>query len=386
MEVWHQVLQQLINGISLGSIYALIALGYTMIYGIIKLINFAHGDIYMVGAYIGFFAITQAHLSVVPALLISLVVTGFLGMLVERLAYKPLRQAAHRLLDVFVGTTIATVVNVIRLPRSKRRDLCFFVRTRDLVPDRFSHISPTALFQLNYLYNDGAKICLMSEHAPAFFMLQMSGIRLSVPQIVMDGAAIYDANENRYLQVETIAPEDSAPVRARLEALGISYFTYTIHNDKTCIFHSGALREEEKLVYERMRSSPYRSYLEGEIYEAEEIVYFKVIATEKEIGEIEYSLRGVMPKGRMRRVVRPQAGREDLAALYIYAHTATMEQAGKRLMEMLRQDDETLKAVPVRLRGGYRSERDAIHLLHLVANAYEPVLLFGKRQDGEIVG
>ena len=93
MEVWRQVLQQLINGISLGSIYALIALGYTMIYGIIKLINFAHGDIYMVGAYIGFFAITQAHLSVVPALLISLVVTGFLGMLVERLAYKPLRHA-----------------------------------------------------------------------------------------------------------------------------------------------------------------------------------------------------------------------------------------------------------------------------------------------------
>ena len=92
-EVWHQVLQQLINGISLGSIYALIALGYTMIYGIIKLINFAHGDIYMVGAYIGFFAITQAHLSVVPALLISLVVTGFLGMLVERLAYTPLRHA-----------------------------------------------------------------------------------------------------------------------------------------------------------------------------------------------------------------------------------------------------------------------------------------------------
>ncbi|MDD6383595.1 branched-chain amino acid ABC transporter permease [Mitsuokella sp.] len=93
MEVLHQVLQQLINGISLGSIYALIALGYTMIYGIIKLINFAHGDIYMVGAYIGFFAITQVHLPIVPSLLISLVVTGALGMLVERLAYKPLRHA-----------------------------------------------------------------------------------------------------------------------------------------------------------------------------------------------------------------------------------------------------------------------------------------------------
>ena len=93
MEMGHQVLQQLVNGVSLGSIYALIALGYTMIYGIIKLINFAHGDIYMVGAYIGFFAITQAGLSIVPALLVSLVTTALLGMLVEKLAYKPLRHA-----------------------------------------------------------------------------------------------------------------------------------------------------------------------------------------------------------------------------------------------------------------------------------------------------
>lgn len=93
MEMGQQVLQQLVNGISLGSIYALIALGYTMIYGIIKLINFAHGDIYMVGAYIGFFAITQAGLSIVPALLVSLATTALLGMLVEKLAYKPLRHA-----------------------------------------------------------------------------------------------------------------------------------------------------------------------------------------------------------------------------------------------------------------------------------------------------
>ncbi len=93
MDFASQFVQQLINGISLGSIYALIALGYTMIYGIIKLINFAHGDIYMVGAYIGFFAVTMMHVSILPALLISMIVTGLLGMVVERLAYKPLRNA-----------------------------------------------------------------------------------------------------------------------------------------------------------------------------------------------------------------------------------------------------------------------------------------------------
>ena len=80
----HQLVQQLINGISLGSIYALIALGYTMIYGILKLINFAHGDIYMLGAYIGFVCTTMLKLPFLPSLIIALI---------ERVAYRPMRKA-----------------------------------------------------------------------------------------------------------------------------------------------------------------------------------------------------------------------------------------------------------------------------------------------------
>lgn len=90
-----QFLQQLINGISLGSIYALIALGYTMVYGIIKLINFAHGDIYMLGAYIGFIFVRYTGLGFVPTLLISMVSCAILGILIERIAYKPLRNATR---------------------------------------------------------------------------------------------------------------------------------------------------------------------------------------------------------------------------------------------------------------------------------------------------
>ncbi len=93
MEFMDQLVQQLINGVSLGSIYALIALGYTMVYGIIKLINFAHGDIYMIGAYIGFFVTSFIGLSFVPALLLAMAGAGILGMAIERLAYRPLRQA-----------------------------------------------------------------------------------------------------------------------------------------------------------------------------------------------------------------------------------------------------------------------------------------------------
>ena len=87
------LLNNLINGISLGSVYAIIALGYTMVYGIAKMLNFAHGDIIMVGAYVCFFATGQFGLPPIAGVLLAMVVCTILGMVIERLAYKPLRQA-----------------------------------------------------------------------------------------------------------------------------------------------------------------------------------------------------------------------------------------------------------------------------------------------------
>ena len=83
----------LISGISLGSIYAIIALGYTMVYGIAKMLNFAHGDVIMVGAYICFYAVSRFSLPPLAGVLLAMLVCTVLGMLVERLAYKPLRAA-----------------------------------------------------------------------------------------------------------------------------------------------------------------------------------------------------------------------------------------------------------------------------------------------------
>ncbi len=90
-----QIIQQLINGVSLGSIYALIALGYTMVYGILSLINFAHGDIYMIGAFVGYALTTFLGLGFIPSLLISMVATSILGMVVEKIAYKPMRNSSR---------------------------------------------------------------------------------------------------------------------------------------------------------------------------------------------------------------------------------------------------------------------------------------------------
>ena len=86
-------LNNVITGISLGSIYAIIALGYTMVYGIAKMLNFAHGDVIMVGAYVCFFAVGSFNLPPVVGVLLAVVVCTVLGIVIERLAYKPLRAA-----------------------------------------------------------------------------------------------------------------------------------------------------------------------------------------------------------------------------------------------------------------------------------------------------
>ncbi len=88
------MLSYLINGISLGSVYAIIALGYTMVYGIAKMLNFAHGDVIMIGGYMAFCSTSYLGWPVIPSVLFSIIVCTMLGIVIERLAYKPLRDAS----------------------------------------------------------------------------------------------------------------------------------------------------------------------------------------------------------------------------------------------------------------------------------------------------
>ncbi|SFD48576.1 branched-chain amino acid ABC transporter permease [Clostridium uliginosum] len=102
-----ELLQQLINGLALGSVYALLALGYTMVYGIIQLINFAHGEIYMIGAFAGLYSATTLGLSLIPTLLIAMVASGLAGIIIEKVAYKPLRNSPRiTLLITAIGVSL----------------------------------------------------------------------------------------------------------------------------------------------------------------------------------------------------------------------------------------------------------------------------------------
>lgn len=112
MDAGSLFLQQLINGLSLGSVYALIALGYTMVYGIVKLINFAHGDILMLGAYSGYFVLRQFGTTPVGmflAFIFAMVVCAVISILIERFAYRPLR-SAPRLNSLITAIAVSLIL------------------------------------------------------------------------------------------------------------------------------------------------------------------------------------------------------------------------------------------------------------------------------------
>ena len=129
-------LQQALNALQLGSIYALIALGYSMVYGILSMINFAHGDVFMVGAFLCFLAGTALGLPFAPTLLLAMVGAALLGVSIERLAYKPLRNAPR-------VSAIITALGRRHLPREPDARLLSLSAERS-VAARKRHLASSA--------------------------------------------------------------------------------------------------------------------------------------------------------------------------------------------------------------------------------------------------
>lgn len=156
-------LQQIVNGLMLGSIYALLALGYTMVYGVLKLINFAHGDILMIGAYLGLFAANTLGLSLFPTLIFAMVVCAIIGMTIERLAYRPLRMAPTlTALITAMGVSLflenGAILSVGANPRGFPRDRLFPEKPLPLpswlppITDRQAFIVATSFILMAILY------------------------------------------------------------------------------------------------------------------------------------------------------------------------------------------------------------------------------------------
>ncbi|RGI31744.1 MULTISPECIES: branched-chain amino acid ABC transporter permease [Enterococcaceae] len=192
------VLQQLVNGLSLGSIYALLALGYTMVYGIIKLINFAHGEIYMIGAFIGYYVANNFGFGLVLTLLTSMIICAILGMLIEFLAYRPLRNS----------TRIAALITAIGVSFLLQSLMIYFVG---------ADTKPYPQLMKNITYDLG--ICQISK-------IQLVIIATSIFLMLLLQFIVQQTKMGRAMRAASVDPE-----AAQLMGINVNYtisFTFAL--------------------------------------------------------------------------------------------------------------------------------------------------------------
>ncbi len=192
------MIQQLINGLFLGSIYALMALGYTMVYGIIKLINFAHGEIYMIGSFIGYFLINSFNTwGILPnawsffiAMIISMAASALLGVIVEFLAYRPLRKS----------TRIAALITAIGVSYLLQNVMIYFF-SPDTRP--FPQAIARKAFSIGFVSVSNIQLLILGISVSLMIILQLivqktrMGKAMRAVSVDTDAAQLMGINVNR---------------------------------------------------------------------------------------------------------------------------------------------------------------------------------------------
>lgn len=290
----------------------------------------------------------------------------------------PFAQTVRNFADTLLGTVVAVIINVAHLPRQKHPEYLFFVRTMDLVPDRYRQIPSSVHIVLDKLFKDGAKICLVSRWAPAFIMSQMGLMDVTAPMIIMDGAALYDLQENKYLDVIDMPKANVNRLRSILAGFNVGCNIYAVNERTLSIYRDGPMNEAEIREFETMKRSPYRNYLDGMYREEDRIAFVRIIDTTNHIEDLNHELQSILPMGMFRTEIREETRFPEYMSLYFYDPRATQTEMKRRAQKIMEQrEGNSLTPVEMLPRTTqYLPEHDALMLLNRLKNKYEPVGIF----------
>lgn len=287
---------------------------------------------------------------------------------------EPVMATVNQMIDTFIGVAVAAAVSTFEMQRIKHPEYIFFVRLQDLVPDRYAHVSSRVLVMLNRLYNDGARISLVSRWAPAFLLSQMGTMNINLPVIVMDGAALYDIAEKQYQKVTEIPKETAAELEKILLERDLGYAIYTVRESNMFVYRRGKDNSREEEDYQMMKRSPYRNYVNGEIAPEDHIVFIRLVGDDDKIHELEKELYDAIPKDVLRMDLRKQPRVKGCSGLYFYHKDATIQNRKKDLLADLQANGEHgLVPVDMISERSYVSEVEAVNLLNQLRDVYEPV-------------
>ena len=183
----------------------------------------------------------------------------------------------NRFLDTMIGIIIGIGVNCFSLPKEKRKDILFVSGLDDTLLNKKDNLSDYSKIELNRMLDEGANFTISTMRTPASLMEPMWGIRLKLPVIAMDGAVLYDINENRYLKVYVISNSTSRKVLDLMKQEGLACFTNVIIDDMLVIYYEDTKEKVQEELVKNLRKSPYRNYVKREFQSEEGVVYFMML-------------------------------------------------------------------------------------------------------------
>ena len=295
----------------------------------------------------------------------------------------PLIITLSRLFDTIIGIVVALVVNIARLPMIKEDNKVFFLRLEDLVVDRLSEISSGTLILLNRLFNDGAKISLVSPWAPAHIISQVENLQIKTPSIVMDGAALYDICNRKYINIDNIEFEDANYLCHTLKDMNLGYCVYAVRNNTTLIYRQGNLNEAEQTELEKLESSDLRNYIDGFYTKDDKICCIRTIDTKEKIEELYMDLTWSLPPNTYRLEMRNQPFLKDYTGLYIYSVDSSIDKMKSYIIEKYYKDIEAERVDLIPISEDYDPAKDSVHLIHRLRRLYERFGFKKKEKKGK---
>ena len=285
----------------------------------------------------------------------------------------PLIITLSRLLDTLIGIIVALIVNIIHLPKIYEHNKIFFLRLNDLVVDRLSEISSGTLIALNRLSNDGAKISLVSPWAPAHILSQVEDFHITTPSIVMDGAALYDISNRKYITLDYISYEDSNYVCHTLKDMNLGYCVYAVRNNTTLIYRQGNLNEAEQMELDKLESSDLRNYIDGFYTSEDRICCIRTIDTADKIEDLAMDLNWSLPDNTYRIEIREQPFLKGYSGLYIYSSESSVEKMKNYIINTYyaKEDFEPERVDLIPTSDNYDPAKDSILLVHRLRHLYE---------------
>lgn len=191
-----------------------------------------------------------------------------------------------RIFETLIGIAVGVFVNFFRLPKKRDKKTLFVSDVNGSDCFNTTEINNYTKFELNRMIYKGLNFTISTSSSPATIHEKLSDINFNLPIVAMDGAVLYDFQNNQYLEANYFTEENAKAILEKFREIGINGYTNQVHGNTLLIFHGDLRNEAEIFAYEKNKSSPYRNYIMEKPYHMRNIIYFMAIDTTQKIDEL----------------------------------------------------------------------------------------------------